>query len=137
VITLRTVVIIKRLPFTNRNVKDKNLAKGKKKVTRAGRSGYQERTYRYTYRDGKVVKRTLLTARITRKPVGQITHIGTKVPGSACDPNYSGACVPIASDVDCAGGSGNGPKYVKGPVAVIGDDIYGLDADHDGVGCES
>ncbi|WP_431606782.1 hypothetical protein [Mycolicibacterium neoaurum] len=26
-----------------------------------------------------------------------------------CDPNYSGACVPIASDVDCAGGSGNGP----------------------------
>lgn len=33
-----------------------------------------------------------------------------------CDPNYSGACVPIASDVDCEGGSGNGPAYVKGPV---------------------
>ncbi|ORA61094.1 hypothetical protein BST23_22320 [Mycolicibacterium elephantis] len=28
--------------------------------------------------------------------------------GSDCDSNYSGACVPIASDVDCAGGSGNG-----------------------------
>jgi hypothetical protein len=53
-----------------------------------------------------------------------------------CDPNYSGACVPIASDVDCAGGSGNGPAYVKGPVQVIGKDIYGLDADGDGVGCE-
>ncbi|MFF1883769.1 hypothetical protein ACFVVC_20100 [Pseudarthrobacter sp. NPDC058196] len=52
-----------------------------------------------------------------------------------CDPNYSG-CVPIASDVDCAGGSGNGPAYVRGPVQVIGRDIYGLDADHDGVGCE-
>ncbi|MDJ0457089.1 hypothetical protein PUN71_007765 [Arthrobacter sp. NQ7] len=52
-----------------------------------------------------------------------------------CDPNYSG-CVPIASDVDCAGGSGNGPAYVSGPVQVIGRDIYGLDADHDGVGCE-
>ncbi len=52
-----------------------------------------------------------------------------------CDPNYSG-CVPIASDVDCAGGSGNGPAYVSGPVNVIGSDIYGLDADHDGVGCE-
>lgn len=26
-----------------------------------------------------------------------------------CDPNYSGACVPVASDVDGAGGSGNGP----------------------------
>lgn len=53
-----------------------------------------------------------------------------------CDPNYSG-CVPIASDVDCAGGSGNGPAYVTGPVQVIGTDIYGLDGnDNDGVGCE-
>lgn len=56
-------------------------------------------------------------------------------PSSDCDPNYSG-CVPIASDVDCAGGSGNGPAYVKGPVRVIGKDIYGLDRDRDGIGCE-
>ena len=54
---------------------------------------------------------------------------------SGCDPNYSG-CVPIASDVDCAGGSGNGPAYVQGPVRVIGGDPYGLDRDNDGVGCE-
>lgn len=53
-----------------------------------------------------------------------------------CDPNYSGACVPIASDVDCAGGSGNGPAYVSGPVHVIGNDIYDLDRDGDGVGCQ-
>lgn len=55
--------------------------------------------------------------------------------GAGCDPNYSG-CVPIASDVDCAGGSGNGPAYVRGPVQVIGNDIYGLDRDGDGLGCE-
>jgi hypothetical protein len=55
---------------------------------------------------------------------------------SGCDPNYGG-CVPVASDVDCAGGSGNGPAYVQGPVTVTGADIYGLDADHDGMGCES
>ena len=53
-----------------------------------------------------------------------------------CDPNYSGACVPIASDVDCQGGSGNGPAYVAGPVTVIGDDIYDLDRDGNGTGCE-
>lgn len=53
-----------------------------------------------------------------------------------CDPNYSGACVPIASDVDCAGGSGNGPAYVQGPVNVVGTDIYGLDRDGNGVGCQ-
>jgi hypothetical protein len=56
-------------------------------------------------------------------------------PKSDCDPNYSG-CVPIASDVDCAGGSGNGPAYVRGPIYVIGTDIYGLDHDKDGVACE-
>jgi hypothetical protein len=54
-----------------------------------------------------------------------------------CDPNYEGACVPIASDVDCAGGRGNGPAYVDGPVYVVGTDIYELDGNNnDGVGCE-
>ncbi|WP_204986521.1 fibronectin type III domain-containing protein [Actinotalea caeni] len=57
---------------------------------------------------------------------------------SSCHPAYSGACVPIASDVDCAGGSGNGPAYVRGPVYVKkrGVDPYGLDGNGDGVGCE-
>lgn len=56
-------------------------------------------------------------------------------PKSNCDPNYSD-CVPIDSDVDCAGGSGNGPSYAEGPVQVLGRDIYGLDRDKDGWGCE-
>ncbi|HEX5527901.1 MAG TPA: hypothetical protein VFX44_11990 [Solirubrobacterales bacterium] len=56
---------------------------------------------------------------------------------SECDPNYSGACLdPYASDYDCEGGSGNGPDYT-GEVTVIGVDHYGLDADGDGIGCES
>lgn len=56
---------------------------------------------------------------------------------SECDPNYSGACLdPYASDYDCAGGSGNGPDYT-GEVTVVGVDHYGLDADGDGIGCES
>jgi hypothetical protein len=53
-----------------------------------------------------------------------------------CDPNYDMACVPIADDVDCAGGNGNGPAYVQGPVRVIGKDIYELDRDGDGWACE-
>jgi hypothetical protein len=53
-----------------------------------------------------------------------------------CDPNYD-PCVPIASDVDCLGGSGDGPEFVAGPVTVIGEDIYGLDdGGEPGVGCE-
>lgn len=62
-------------------------------------------------------------------------HAETSEVSAECDPNYSG-CVPIASDVDCAGGTGNGPAYVKGPVKVIGKDIYGLDRNGNGIGCE-
>jgi hypothetical protein len=60
----------------------------------------------------------------------------TAVAAADCDPNYDWVCVPIASDVDCAGGSGDGPAYVQGPVRVIGRDIYKLDRDGDGYACE-
>ena len=52
-----------------------------------------------------------------------------------CHPSYQGKCVPITSDVDCIGGSGDGPAYV-GRVHVVGPDVYGLDRDGDGIGCE-
>lgn len=51
-----------------------------------------------------------------------------------CTPGYD-PCLPPASDYDCAGGSGNGPAYT-GTVRVTGPDIYGLDRDGDGIGCE-
>ena len=54
-----------------------------------------------------------------------------------CHPSYENVCVPIASDVDCASGNGNGPEYVDGPVHVIGPDEYGLDRDGDGIACEN
>ena len=44
--------------------------------------------------------------------------------------------MPIASEVDRAGGSDNGPAYVEGPVYMLGYDAYGLDRDGDGVACE-
>jgi hypothetical protein len=44
-------------------------------------------------------------------------------------------CIAPGADVDCAGGSGNGPRYT-GPVTVTGSDPYGLDSDGDGYGCE-
>lgn len=57
------------------------------------------------------------------------------IPGG-CDPNYD-PCVPVERDVDCAGGGGNGPSYVRGPVRVIGRDVYGLDRNDDGIACEN
>jgi resuscitation-promoting factor RpfB len=42
---------------------------------------------------------------------------------------------PARSAYDCIGGGGNGPKYT-GKVRVVGPDVFRLDADHDGWGCE-
>jgi hypothetical protein len=56
-------------------------------------------------------------------------------PADDCHPSYD-PCAPIASDVDCDGGSGNGLGYT-GRVRVIGPDGYGLDDHGDGIGCES
>jgi hypothetical protein len=57
-------------------------------------------------------------------------------PGASrnCTLGYS-PCLPPASDYDCRGSSGNGPKYT-GPVRVTGSDPYRLDRDGDGKGCE-
>lgn len=54
-----------------------------------------------------------------------------------CHPSYEGACVPAdVDDVDCEGGNGNGPYYVRGPIYIVGPDEYELDRDGDGVACE-
>jgi hypothetical protein len=53
---------------------------------------------------------------------------------NVCTPGYS-RCLPRASDYDCIGGTGDGPRYT-GFVYVTGFDPYGLDYDNDGRGCE-
>jgi hypothetical protein len=73
-------------------------------------------------------------------PPPVVTPVPAPVPvpqpaATNCTPGYS-PCIAPGSDVDCAGGSGNGPRYVSGPVQVTGSDPYGLDRDGDGIGCE-
>lgn len=73
----------------------------------------------------------------TATPSSPIPRKTTSNPKPSCDPNYSGGCVPIASDVDCGGGSGNGPAYFWGTAKVVGIDIYDLDRDGDGIACDN
>ena len=146
-----TVTEVVAIPFAKQTLDDGALAKGKTVVRTAGRDGSKTMTWLVRTKTGVEVSRTLSGEQVTRAPVTEVTAVGTRAPTAAstpkpasttaassakCDPNYSGACVPIASDVDCAGGSGNGPAYVRGPVQVVGTDVYGLDSDNDGIGCE-
>ena len=51
-------------------------------------------------------------------------------PGGACDPNYTGYCVPIVGyDLNCSD--------IGHRVTVVGVDIHHFDSDGDGIGCES
>lgn len=131
----RTLTEIQRIPFAKKTINDPSLAKGTKRVKTRGADGIRTLTYEVTVVNGVQTSKRLVHSEVTKQPVAQVTLVGTRQ-SSRCDPNYTGACVPIASDVDCAGGSGDGPKYVTGPVKVVGKDIYRLDNDGDGIGCE-
>jgi len=153
VVEIKEVTNNEEVIFETKTQDDLTLAKGETKVKQEGVNGIKEIKYKVTYTDGVETSRLKTTETVTTQPTDKIVLNGTKTAQkaissspssttttqseSSCDPNYSGACVPIASDVDCAGGSGNGPAYVKGPVNVIGKDIYDLDRDGNGVGCES
>lgn len=83
---------------------------------------------------------TTTAARVTATTAKPATTTTTKPKAtSSCHTSYQGTCIPPdVSDADCAGGSGNGPYYVREKnIRVVGPDVFGLDADHDGYGCES
>lgn len=131
------------VPYASLDQDDPNCLLGQPEhVLRVGVNGEKTITYQVITEDGKQKTKKKTSEEITIPPVNEVIGICNYVPpppppapSPSCDPNYSG-CVPIDSDVDCAGGSGNGPSYANGPVSVIGYDIYGLDGDGDGVGCE-
>jgi endonuclease YncB( thermonuclease family) len=76
----------------------------------------------------------------TQATVARLVPSTSEPAASGCHPSYAGACVPTGfSDVDCAGGSGDGPGYISAKrFQVVGPDVYRLDgSDNDGIACES
>lgn len=72
-----------------------------------------------------------------QQPIQQqlIQPIKKAEPAPRCHSSYSGCLKPNSGDYDCAGGTGNGPNYT-GSVEVLGPDVFDLDRDNDGWGCE-
>ncbi|MDN3311013.1 G5 domain-containing protein [Microbacterium oryzae] len=160
--TAREEVVVEAIAFASTTVDDSQLPSGERHVTTEGRAGERTLTYLITELDGAEISRELVSDVVTVEPVAEVVAVGTYVapppepepapappaapepapapeaaqPSNGCDPNYADACVPIASDVDCAGGSGNGPAYFDGVARVVGTDIYDLDRDGDGFACE-
>ncbi len=137
--TFVTVVVAKPFPRVP-DVTGEKLAGAKRALKKAGFSVGQ-----VTERESGKPKGTVLaqtpTGGKSAKPGTAVGLVVAKAPATStgssgnCTAGYS-PCLPPASDYDCAGGSGDGPKYVYGTVQVTGSDPYGLDSDNDGVGCE-
>ncbi|HKX72398.1 MAG TPA: G5 domain-containing protein [Candidatus Saccharimonadales bacterium] len=149
IVETKTITEDVPIPFEKTSVYDATLEQGKTSLKTSGANGMRKITYKITIVDGKETNKEKVSEAVALAPVTEVVALGAKVPAPApkpivapapqpsnCHASYTGACVPIASDVDCAGGTGNGPAYVAGPVTVIGPDVYDLDRDGNGVGCE-
>lgn len=143
VVETETATETEEIAFSTKEVESANLPDGETQITQNGVAGERTIIYEITYTNGTETGRKKISEEVTKQPIDKITTVGTYVapapepePASNCDPNYTGGCVPIASDVDCGGGSGNGPAYFYGTARVVGYDKYGLDRDNDGLACE-
>jgi hypothetical protein len=67
------------IPFTSTTVEDATLAKGTSKITTAGVAGSKTLTYKVTYTDGKQTAKELVSTKVDKEPVTQVTSIGTHV----------------------------------------------------------
>jgi len=137
------------IPYASSNVDDGSLPVGTSAVHIPGANGERVVRYEVRFENGVEVSRTQVSDTVSVQPVDEVIAQGTYVapppvpepepaPASGgCHPSYEGECVGFASDADCAGGSGNGPIYVTGPVRVVGPDVYDLDRDGDGIACDA
>jgi len=90
----------------------------------------------------RLARGTVVTVTVAQAPPVVRTTPPRPVPPptaapSNCDPSYPDVCLKTGiGDYDCAGGSGNGPNYVRGPIRVLPPDPFDLDHDGNGIGCE-
>ena len=130
-----TLTVAKPLPKIP-NVVGKTLANARRTLKNAGFEVGKVTQQTSSKRKGTVISQSPDGGTSARpgRTVSLVTAKPAPKPTSNCTAGYS-PCLPPASDYDCAGGSGDGPKYT-GRVTVTGSDPYDLDSDTDGVGCE-
>ena len=67
-----------KVPAPVRKVRDGSMDQGRTQVVTRGVPGTRDVTYRVTVRNGKVVRRVVLTATVTREPTAEVVKVGTK-----------------------------------------------------------
>ncbi|HBL41344.1 MAG TPA: hypothetical protein DDY98_07195 [Ruminococcaceae bacterium] len=68
----------KSIPFSSYTKKDSTMTKGTSKITTKGVNGQNELTYKEKYVNGVLIDTTLVSEKVLKKPVAQVTSVGTK-----------------------------------------------------------
>lgn len=74
-----TDVVEESIDFAVETKSDSSLLKGKEKVISQGEKGKASRTYEITKKNGKVVKKELVSEEVIQKPKTKVVAVGTKV----------------------------------------------------------
>ncbi|GIE79528.1 hypothetical protein Aph02nite_54780 [Actinoplanes philippinensis] len=127
VVTTRTDVETRSVPFDTRVVRDPSMPRGTRRVTTRGASG--ERTLRYlvTLTDGRPSSRRLLSSAVTREPQHRVVTVGSARPVEPdvdCE-QILGICLPFGRSAPaCLVDGREGPEPVG-----VGDESAGEDLD--------
>jgi uncharacterized protein YabE (DUF348 family) len=70
--------------------KDDSMMEGESKTVREGSNGARDVTYKVRFRNGEVVKRSIVKQKVLREPVAKIVKIGTKTAPAAPEANFAG-----------------------------------------------
>jgi uncharacterized protein YabE (DUF348 family) len=74
----RRVTVKTDIPFEVREIKDKTMFVGERKIVKPGVKGVKEMTLDLLSKDGKVAKKETVGSRILKEPVTQVVRVGTK-----------------------------------------------------------
>jgi len=66
------------VPFDTVEKRDPSAPEGTRDVSRPGEKGTRDVTYRLVFKNGDLVKRTVVASTLTREPVDEIVAVGTK-----------------------------------------------------------
>lgn len=91
------------VPFGTTERNDDSMYEGETKTIREGRNGVRDVTYKLIWRNGEVIKRTVVKQDVERKAVNEIVAVGTKEKPSP-QPNFAGGSGPFDRIAQCESG---------------------------------
>ncbi|MEV6345822.1 G5 domain-containing protein [Actinoplanes sp. NPDC051851] len=104
VITTRTDVVTRVVPYKTRVVRDPSLDRGLRQVRTPGANGAETVRYLVTFTDGRQTGKRVLDTTVTRKPQQRVIAVGAQSPAPAeeCDLDMR-ICLPMGRGAICAG----------------------------------